>query len=168
MPVSAVRRNVPRGRQSGATMIEVLVALFVLSVGLLGVAGMQQIGLRNGHTAQMRGQATALATDIADRMRANRRAALAGDYNIDIDTDITDTSGCPATTSADQVTCDLAEWKQALSDRLPLGAGSVETLANANGGERVRISIRWREGRGDALDVADPDDFVVFQTETQL
>lgn len=165
----SVVRHAPTGRrQSGATMIEVLVAMFVLAVGLLGVAGMQQIGLRNGHTAQMRGQATALATDIADRMRANRRAALDGDYDINIDTDITDTSGCPATTSAVQVTCDLAEWKQALAERLPLGAGSVERLANANGGERVRITIRWREGRGDNLDVDDEDDFVRFETETQL
>lgn len=154
--------------QSGATMIEVLVALFVLSVGLLGVAGMQQIGLRNSHTAQLRGQATALATDIADRMRANRLAALAGNYDIGIGTDITDTSGCPATASAAQVTCDLAEWKQALAARLPLGAGAVERLPNANGAQRARITIRWREGRGDALDVNNPEDFVVFQTETQL
>jgi type IV pilus assembly protein PilV len=166
--VSAVRRNLPPSRQSGATMIEVLVALFVLSVGLLGVAGLQQIGLRNGYTAQLRGQATALATDIADRMRANRRAALDGEYDVDIDTDVTDLSGCPATTSADMVTCDLAEWKLALADRLPLGEGAVETLVNPNGGEHVRISIRWREGRGEDLDVDDPDDFVVFETETQL
>ena len=162
------RAHDPRARQSGATMIEVLVALFVLSVGLLGVAAMQQIGLRNGYTAQLRGQATSLATDIADRMRANRRAAIGGDYDIDIDTPATDISGCPAATAADLVTCDLAEWKLALADRLPLGAGAVETLDNPNGGQRVRISIRWREGRDETPDVDDPNDFITFETETQL
>jgi type IV pilus assembly protein PilV len=154
-------------RQRGATMIEVLVALFVLSVGLLGVAGMQQIGLRNSHTAQLRGQATALATDIADRMRANRIAANRGDYDNAFGT-VFASVGCPAANSTAQVVCDLADWKASLAAQLPLGAGSVQRLANANGGQRVRISIRWREGRGAALDVNNPEDFVVFQTETQL
>jgi type IV pilus assembly protein PilV len=148
-------------------MIEVLVALFVLSVGLLGVAGMQQIGLRNSYTAQLRGQATALATDITDRMRANRTAANRGDYVNAYGTTYS-AVGCPATNSTAQVTCDLADWKASLAAQLPLGAGSVERLNNANGSQRVRISIRWREGRGATPDVNNPDDFVVFQTETQL
>ena len=78
------------------------------------------------------------------------------------------TVGCPATTSAAQVTCDLAEWRTALAQRLPLGTGSVARVANANGGQRVRIVIRWREGRDDTPDVNDPNDFIRFETETQL
>jgi type IV pilus assembly protein PilV len=146
-------------------MIEVLVALFVLSVGLLGVAAMQQVGLRNSYTAQLRGQATSLATDIIDRMRANRVRAAAGDYDVEFGGTGDPADACPGTTSQEQVDCDLAEWGAALGAQLPLGEGQVEQVA---GTDLVRVSIRWREGRGDDLDVDDPEDFIVFETETQL
>jgi type IV pilus assembly protein PilV len=155
-------------RSRGATMVEVLVALFVLSVGLLGVAAMQQVGLRNGYTAQLRGQATALATDIIDRMRANRARALAGDYTVAYGAAGDPTELCPASGSVDQVSCDVAEWGAALRAQLPSGEGRVERVVNGDGTQRVRVSIRWREGRGRDPDVGDPEDFIVFQTETQL
>ena len=65
----------PRAAAAGFTLIESLVALLVLSIGLLGVAAMQLASLQANNGAFQRTQATFLAQDIADRMRANREAA---------------------------------------------------------------------------------------------
>lgn len=61
----------PRSAQ-GFTLLEVLIAVVVLSVGLLGLARLQTAGLRQNHSAFMRSQATMLAYDIIDRMRTNK------------------------------------------------------------------------------------------------
>ena len=58
-------------RQAGFSLIEVLVTMVVLSIGLLGVAGMQASGLRNNHAVYTKTQATNLAMDMAERIRAN-------------------------------------------------------------------------------------------------
>ena len=64
----------PCRRESGFSLIEVLVALLVLSIGLLGLAALQAQGLRFNHDAYVRTQATNLAYDIVDRMRVNNTA----------------------------------------------------------------------------------------------
>src|SRR2546421_11680051 len=61
-------------RPHGFTMIEMLVALVVLAVGMLGVASLFGISLHSGSSAITRMQAVNLATDLADRIRANRAA----------------------------------------------------------------------------------------------
>ncbi len=137
-------------RQRGMTLIETLVALVVLSIGLLGVAAMQMASLRNNHAAHTRSQATALAYDIADRMRANRDAAINGDYDIGIG------AALPATTAIADV--DLVAWKTALAAALPGGDGAVGPGAAAN---LVRITIRWDDSRGAEAPVT-------FITDTQL
>ncbi len=60
-----------KSRQTGFSLLEVLIAIVITSIGLLGLAGMQATGLRNNHSAYHRSQATVLAYDIADRMRSN-------------------------------------------------------------------------------------------------
>ena len=57
--------------QRALTLTEILVAVVVLSIGLLGMAGIQMKGLRGTHNTFLRSQATALATDLAERIRAN-------------------------------------------------------------------------------------------------
>ena len=58
-------------KNAGFTLIEVLIAMLVLAVSLLGLAGLQATSLRNNQSAYNRSQATQLAYDLADRMRAN-------------------------------------------------------------------------------------------------
>lgn len=103
--------------QKGFTLIEILVALVILSIGLLGVASMQVQGLRNNQSAYLRTQATLLAYDMADRMRTNSAQAVAGDYD-DFDTlgqvpsdpgCITSNLGCDTGDLADT---DMFEWAQ--------------------------------------------------------
>ena len=67
----------PPNHAAGASLLEVLVTVVLLSVGLLGIAGTQTIGLKNVANASLRTQASVLAYDIVDRMRANRIAAEA-------------------------------------------------------------------------------------------
>lgn len=63
-------------RQRGFSLLEVLIALVVLSTGMLGVAALYVESLRSGQTALFRTQATNLAADLADRIRANRAGVV--------------------------------------------------------------------------------------------
>jgi type IV pilus assembly protein PilV len=138
-----------RSMQDGMTLIEALVALLVLSIGLLGVAGLQWQALRSNHGAHLRSQATILAHDIADRMRANRTDALDGAYVVDIG----EVPG--GATLAD---LDVVAWKQALAEILPAGDGRVEMVEVTPDQDVARITIQWTDRLGDDR----------FFTETEL
>lgn len=71
-----------RAAQRGMTLIEILVAIVVLSVGLLGMAGLQLKGMQVNQGSAYRWQAAMLAEDIADQMRADRANALASAYTV--------------------------------------------------------------------------------------
>ncbi|MDH3266385.1 MAG: type IV pilus modification protein PilV, partial [Gammaproteobacteria bacterium] len=99
-----------RQSQSGFTLIEVLVSVLVLSIGLVGVAALQGVSLKNTQSAFMRSQATALAYDLADRMRANVLSARLGLYDPGTAAAVAackSTTGC---TPQDMAKHDLAEW----------------------------------------------------------
>lgn len=110
-------------RQSGFTLIEILVAVLILSLGLLGLAGLQAASLRANHSAYLRSQATQLAYDMADRMRANMAGVVA--YN---DPTLTPTpscytaTGCSATALASD---DASRWTADLQALLPAGSAGV-------------------------------------------
>ena len=120
--------------QRGTTLIETLVALVVLSVGLLGVAALQMASLRNNRGAHLRSQAQVMAYDVADRMRANRNAALANAYVITL-------TGTPSGTGL--ALTDLQEWRAGLAATLPGGKGSV-----ARDGDMFQIRIQWTDTLG--------------------
>ena len=138
----------PRRRADGFTLIESLVALLVLSIGLLGVAAMQLSSLQANNGAFQRTQATFLAQDIADRMRANRKAALDGDYDIAFGDAV---PAEPATVAEN----DLVVWKDRLSSTLPAGASgdaadaSDAAITTNAADETVTITIQWDDSRGD-------------------
>lgn len=67
-------------RSRGVSLIEVLIAMLVLAIGLLGLAALQAQGLKFNNDAYFRSQATILAQDIMDRMRVNRDHSLAANY----------------------------------------------------------------------------------------
>jgi type IV pilus assembly protein PilV len=155
-----VRPSSCRRSAAGFTLIEALVSLLVLSIGLLGLAGLQLTSLRTTHGSALRSQATLLAYDITDRMRANRRAALNGDYAIALTVDPT-----AGTVAGD----DLVAWKQALARTLPGGDGSIVSTGPA-ARPVFTIRIQWLE-----RDATDPNQaagaapvVLDFETETQL
>lgn len=119
----------------GLTLIEILVAVLVVSVGLLGLAGLQAGALQQNHTAYTRTQVSNLAADITDRMRANRERAEAGDYDIDF--------GESAPTDSTVAASDLRSWRELIDDVLPRGTGSV----SVDGNDDVTVSICWLDTR---------------------
>ena len=112
-------------RIQGFTLLEVLIAVLVLSIGLLGLAGLQATGLQNNHSAYLRTQATVRAYDIADRMRANPQGLANGNYNngvAAVNTACTSSAGC---TPAEMAGNDLADWNADNAAWLPSGGGLV-------------------------------------------
>ena len=99
--------------------MEVLIALLVLSIGLLGMAALQAVSLKSNHGAYQRTQATFLAYDMMDRMRANRTSALAENYNITMAT--ANLSGSTLAVT------DVNDWlNNFVSALLPSGDGSID------------------------------------------
>ena len=125
-------------RQSGFTLLEVLIAIIVISIGLLGLAGVMASSMRNSHSAYQRTQATWLAYDIVDRMRVNRPAAIAStnNYNIAIGTATSSSTGMAGT--------DVTAWKSMLSNALPAGDGAIVVDAT----RAVKVTVQWNDSRG--------------------
>lgn len=73
-------KNKSLRRQNGLNLLEVLIAALVLSVGLLGLAGLQVSSLKTAQNASFKQQATFVIYELLERMRSNRQAVLAGDY----------------------------------------------------------------------------------------
>jgi type IV pilus assembly protein PilV len=154
------RAHSPGRAQRGMTLVEVLVTLVLVSVGLLGVAALQLTTLKDNKDAYVRSQASALAGDILDRMRANTAAFRAGQY--DVTWDQTGTTG----TTAGQ---DLTAWQNAINNLLPGGA-TVASGAIARNGNIVTVSIRWSE-RTDAATFAATNNALetpTFQTRSEI
>lgn len=152
----------------GVTLVEVLVTLVVISVGLLGVAALQATSLRDNHSALMRGQASALADEILDRMRANRTNAL--EYEVDIG---------DVLTGASRAALDVSEWKAQLAAVLPNATVSgsavaadgaievTEVAASVSDRFEVVVTIQWGErGSDDSLEFTDAA--MTFTTRTEI
>ena len=118
---------------AGSSLLEVLIALILLSMGLLGMMALQTTSLKNNQTSMSRSLATELAHEISDLMRANRTLAEAGSYDIALD------ATAPTGTSVDAV--DLQNWKARLA-QLPAGQGSI-----AQDGNQFVITVQWDESR---------------------
>ena len=140
--------------QSGFSLLEALVALLILSVGMLGIASLQTSSVKAGHTARLRTAAVMKADEILESMRANpgvllNYAASTSDTGAD--------NGCSQTTVA-AVSCtpvlqaadDIFRWKSSLTDALPNNAQTTasvvvtppvppETMTN------IVVTINWSE-----------------------
>lgn len=132
-----------RNNVKGFSLVEVLVALVVVSVGMLGVAGLYVNGLQAGRTAMFSHQAVTLAGDVADRIRANPRAGVAYDGNGD---------GVNHNCVAGGVDCDAAQmaatdtffWQQQAAAALPNGRVDVQLDAGVDPPEYT-INVSWDE-----------------------
>jgi type IV pilus assembly protein PilV len=132
-------------RVAGFSMVEVLVALVVLSVGMLGMAALYVVTLQSGTSAIFRMQAVSLASDLADRIRAN--PAGANFTGAGTSTDCL-TVACNA---ADMAANDVYVWKQQIAGVLP-GTPSELVTYVAGSPETYTINIQWTEpGQSSAL-----------------
>ena len=152
-------------KNTGFTLIEVLIAMLVLAVGLLGLAGFQVFSLRNNQSAYNRSQATQLAYDMADKIRANPSEAnnLASSTYVLTSAAILQTScnSSPGCTPALMAQNDRALWNTNIISALgSFGAGSI-TVDPAT--KVFTITINWDDDRDGDADANDPNFQMSFQ-----
>jgi type IV pilus assembly protein PilV len=128
-------------RQHGFSLVEVLIALIIMSVGMLGIAGLYVQSMQAGRTSMFRHHAVTMAGDVADRIRANPRAGVA---YVGFGAD----NGCVATgnncNEAAMAANDIFLWDEQVTDSLPGGSVSVAYDDTATPPEYT-IRIDWVE-----------------------
>lgn len=135
----------PRRLIAGFTLIEVMVALAVVSIGMLGIASLYTQALGASRTTQYRSQAINLISDMSDRIRGNRLggpayALAAGDNNCDL-------SGGATCTPAQMAADDLFNWGAQVNALLPGGTWNVARAATTP--PTYTITLNWDEvGQG--------------------
>lgn len=131
-------------RSEGFTLVEVLVSVLVLGIGVLGLAGLQSVGISAGYSALQRSQASWLAGEMADLLRANPEAARSGAY----DTSFADVAGgCPRPTGSTRAQLDLNQWQADVCETLGgTGSGSVQVIRSGNLYSAL-IAVRWNDRR---------------------
>lgn len=165
---------------AGFTLLEVLVALVVTSIGLLGLASLQANGLRDNHGAYLRTQASYVAYDIADRMRSNMEAAVAGAYRVtaipsapafDCITSFSGTAVANECNPTEMAQADLNQWYSGLPTpqndgvlgMLPSGRATVTCTDSSTTdsdpctrGSLHTITVRWDGNRSGATGTTCP------------
>jgi type IV pilus assembly protein PilV len=155
-----------RHNQRGVGLVEVLIAVLVLSFGMLGMVGLQTWSLRNNQSALERGMATLQTNSIVDAMRADLENASNGAYDIDLDDE--------TPVSAD-VAVDLPPIEQAIADWRQALVASINSTAtgaiDCNGADCV-ITVRWNDTRADMRSegdqAADSLESMEIRTEVRL
>lgn len=133
-------------KNKGFTLLEVLISMVVLSIGLLGLFGLQTTSLKFSHSSYQRTQATNLAYSLLDRARVNRSLALSTTaYNLPVG------SIPPSATDCNSNSCDpnglaahdLFEWYTEVTNTLPDAQAGV-AINDLPGGARLYvITITW-------------------------
>jgi type IV pilus assembly protein PilV len=136
-----IHPNRTPGTERGFSLVEVLIALVIMSVGMLGIAGLYVHSMQAGRTSMLRHHAVTLAGDVADRIRANPRAGI--DYQ---------GAGVNGNCVSGVVNCDevamaghdILLWEQQADDTLP--AGDVEIIFDDTGTPpEYTINVTWSE-----------------------
>ena len=132
----------PKHKQRGITIIEVLIAMLILAIGLLGMASLQVRAVQDTTNSSFRSIAIYYANDMADRMRANKDAVAAGGYNVH--TGGSDKSGtCLAVAGCDSANMalhDKWEWQQNIAAALPAGRGEISVATGV-----YTVEVFWTD-----------------------
>ena len=160
--------SMKRSKQKGFTLIEVLIAILVLAIGMLGMAGLQSYSVSSSYNAHLRTQATLLAQSIVDRMRANPQAAADNNYLILFSNEPGSVncnaigSNCSHEQLADY---DLREWKCLLGNFVDSGdcepfatqstlpAGNGEIIREPTDQSQTRVTVQWTDAEGQDREV---------------
>lgn len=140
-------------RQNGTTLLEALIAVLVISIGLLGVASTQLYSVKASHSSHLRTYALNQAENLIDAMRASRQGALNGELDDDCDTNVV---------GAMPVSCAMrTQWDADLITLLGPGAqGTVNWNDNI-----VTVTIQWNDSRGEADNDGNAQTTLTFTTE---
>ncbi len=157
MPLNPRRRQ--RQHLAGYALLEALVAVIVTSIGFIGAARLQTMGLGFTNSAMYRQKATLLGSQMTDRMRANQKGMALGAYDNPSPGDTAClASGC---TPAALARADMAEWAADVAAQLPDGSGVVcvdSTPADAGAtpaaplcdgvGSLLAVKVWWNDSLG--------------------
>jgi type IV pilus assembly protein PilV len=166
--------NPSQSRQTGSSLLEVLIAVFILAFGLLGIAGMQISSLRSAQSSLERSQAVFLTHAILDAMRANMNndsgtpsdlsaLKVKTNYTSDICLNF-DTDAASLSTGDTLATEDLKWWLEYLKKNLGKDAcGQVECDDNL-----CTVTIKWDDSRGEVNKTAAGSGDVVVKNRSIL
>lgn len=135
-----------RKHTHGFSLIEVLIALIVMSVGMLGIAGLYVHGMQAGRTSLFRHHAVAVAGDVADRIRANPMGKAS--YNDNVTAGVPGVSCLAALcTPAEMAAYDMYFWDQQADATIPDGDVNVSYAAPGAVGEPATytVIVSWSE-----------------------
>ena len=147
--------NTLHKRQRGITLIESMVALVIAALGILGILGVQMRTLSDTSTTVRRAQAIRLIDDLGERMRTNPNAMVnLGSYVSNFATNPAVGSCASGCDHAALAAYDLAVWKQAVRNSLPLGQAEIfippaEAGVAAAQRRQLGVMIAWRENERD-------------------
>jgi type IV pilus assembly protein PilV len=143
------RLPIRRARARGASLIEVMIAVLVLAVGMLGMAALQAVTLKNSGSAAQRSTAIIQSYAMLDMMRANLDAARAGQYN----------QGwlCEAPGSGTRINNDISQW----IGQLQAAMGETACGRITCGANECEVGVRWDDSRGSG---GDPGEDIVTKT----
>lgn len=139
--------------QQGVGIIEVLVALVIASIGLLGIVAIQTNRVKMAQQEVQMSVSTILATEMAERMRANIAGVGTGGYD-DVDTSANDTPNnpnCTSCTPSQIADRDIFEWKEKVNRNLIDGKGTIEKLVAYDGAAlpsdsgHYKITLSWKD-----------------------
>ncbi len=149
------RYSNPQLSQRGAGLIEVLVAMVILAVGLLGMAGITAASIQYNQTSRMRGTGVLLVNDLAERARINISGFDAGKYSREETYNFsftpTQPTGCTPTPgdtcdAAGLAEFDMQQWLVNVNNRLPAGGAYIATATDATGSIRtMNVTLIWTE-----------------------
>ena len=125
-------------KQSGFSMIEILVSILILAIGLLGVASLQTLSVKSSTNSNLRGMALYLANNMADRMRSNPAGANSGHYDsMEGKASYNCSSAC---NPAEIASNDKNEWDDLVTNGLPDGEADL-----SRAGEVYTLTLSWTD-----------------------
>ncbi|MCK5922282.1 MAG: type IV pilus modification protein PilV [Methylococcales bacterium] len=127
-----------------------MIAVLVISIGLLGLASLQGTSIRNNHDSYLRSQATLLGHGMLDRMRANRVQAITGQYDLALATTPSSPKNCEDSASAaaicnavEMTLFDQASWANRVALGLPNGDASISSQILAGDRALITVTLQW-------------------------
>ncbi len=140
-------------KSRGFSLVEVLIALIIMSVGMLGIAGLYVQSMQAGRTSMLRHHAVNLAGDIADRIRANPTAGAAYIASPGAD------NGCDVgdidCTVAQMAANDIFLWQAQAAEFLPPMADGTDQVIIGFDGAAIpptfTVTVRWDEPTPDNI-----------------
>lgn len=167
-------------RQRGVSLIEVLVAVLIFSLGLIGMAGLLLMSTHSNQAAYLRTQVAFLASNMANRMHANPTGVWKSDYNVSFPASSSSTTSCSSTAGCspdDLAKHDIGVWNSQLATFLPASSATIKCDASNAGmtpssdqqsmgapyGGNCNMVIKWTE-RSAVGDEATPASASTTQT----